>query len=93
MYATLDISNTLKKTRNIFCRMKADEIMFSPTLKLSAFMRAAEQNPARAARLFDRLTMDGNLGAMLDMDDMLRKSAEQMADESYDQLPVVSIAA
>ena len=69
--------------RNNYCRMRADEFLESPMSKMQTFICAAKVNPGRAAKLFYALTATGCVSDVLDMDDLLRQTAEAMADEEW----------
>ena len=79
--------------RNHYCRQRADEILATPMSKLQTFVCAAKTNPARAAKLFYTLTTTGTAGDILDMEDLLRQTAESMADEEWYSHEELKVAA
>ena len=79
--------------RNHYCRQRSDEILATPMGKLQTFICAAKVNPSRAAKLFYALAATGNVHDVLDMDDLLRQTAESMADEEWYSHEELKVAA
>lgn len=79
--------------RNQFCRCRADEIVSDPIESMKALIESFKLHQSRTAKAFHALRQTGRVEDMLEIEDLLRKSAETMADDEWFDTQSVRVAA
>ena len=82
------------KARTTFIRMRADEIVKDPVESIEALISAYQDHPARTSTAFHALRMSGTLESLVEIEDIIRRAAETIADgEWYSTTPIHEVAA
>lgn len=69
--------------QDIFCKKMAEEICADPLMMAEALMESFKLHPLKTALTIHSLRQSGRVDDMLAFEDLIRKSAETLADEAW----------